>query len=107
MNYRKNKWVQWLHLTKWWYNSTYHTSKNMSPFEGLYGYPPPTRREYVINNFKVPLASDYLATSDDVTIEKPMDNKKDTLKTSGKRIVMCGKKGLATWMTKVNSVFSK
>ena len=37
-----------------------------SPFEALYGYPPPTGREYVINNFKVPTARDYLATSDEV-----------------------------------------
>ena len=66
MNYRKTKWVQWLHLTKLWYNSTYHTSKKMSHFEALYGYPPPTAREYVINNFKVPAARDYLATSDEV-----------------------------------------
>ena len=22
---KQNKWVQWLHLAEWWYNSTYHT----------------------------------------------------------------------------------
>ena len=38
----------------------------MSPFEALYGYPPPTTREYVINNLKVPIARYYLATSDEV-----------------------------------------
>ena len=38
----------------------------MSHFEALYGYPPPTAREYVINNFKVPAARDYLATSNEV-----------------------------------------
>ena len=38
----------------------------MSPFEALYGYPSPTAREYVINNFKVPAARDYLVTSDEV-----------------------------------------
>ena len=35
----------------------------MLHFEALYLYPPPTTREYVINNFKVPSARDYLATS--------------------------------------------
>ena len=38
----------------------------MSPFESLYGYAPPTTREYVINNLKLPAARDYLATFDDV-----------------------------------------
>ena len=44
----------------------YHTSTKMSPFEALYGYPPPTTREYVINNFKFPASRYYLATSDEV-----------------------------------------
>ena len=38
----------------------------MSHFKALYGYPPPTAREYVINNFKVPVARDYLATFEEV-----------------------------------------
>ena len=63
---KKTQWVQWLHLAKWWYNSTYHTSTKIPPFEALYGYTPPTTREYVINNFKVPAIRDYLVTSDEV-----------------------------------------
>ena len=38
----------------------------MSPFESLYLYPPPTPIEYVINNFNVLVARDYVATSDEV-----------------------------------------
>ena len=34
-------WHLWLALAQWWYNSTYHTSLKMSPFEALYGYKPP------------------------------------------------------------------
>ena len=66
MNDRQTQWVQWIQLAEWWYNSTYHTSTKMSPFEAFYGYPPPITREYVINNAKAPAARDYLATSDGV-----------------------------------------
>jgi len=37
---KQNKWAQWLHLAEWWYNSTYHTSAKMTPFQALYGYEP-------------------------------------------------------------------
>ena len=39
----------------------------MSRFESLYLYPPPTAREYGINNFKFLAERDYMATSDEVT----------------------------------------
>ena len=38
----------------------------MSRFESLYLYPPPTTREYVINNFKFLAERGYMATSDEV-----------------------------------------
>ncbi|KAF5458878.1 hypothetical protein F2P56_022873 [Juglans regia] len=32
-------WVDWLSLVEWWYNSTFHTSTKMTPFEAVYGTP--------------------------------------------------------------------
>lgn len=44
-----NHWHSWLALAEWWYNTTYHTSIQMTPFQAMYGYPPPQ-----INEFSVP-----------------------------------------------------
>jgi transposase InsO family protein len=36
------KWISWLPLAQWWYNSSFHSSLKISPFQALYGYPPPS-----------------------------------------------------------------
>jgi hypothetical protein len=41
------RWIYWLSLAEWWYNSSYHTSLNMTPFQALYGFPPPQVAEVV------------------------------------------------------------
>lgn len=43
------KWCQWLPLAEVWYNTSYHTSIIMTPFQALYGYPAP-----LVNEFAVP-----------------------------------------------------
>lgn len=34
-------WAKWITMAEWWYNTTYHTAFQHTPFEVLYGYPPP------------------------------------------------------------------
>lgn len=31
---------KWLSLAEWWYDTTYHTTMKMTPFEALYRYAP-------------------------------------------------------------------
>ena len=50
---KQNKWLQWLHLAEWLYNSTYHTSAKMTPFQALYGYAPTGWKEIVQGDAKV------------------------------------------------------
>jgi hypothetical protein len=35
------QWAKWLSLAEWWYNTSYHSSLQMTPFEALYQYSPP------------------------------------------------------------------
>src|ERR1041385_1776447 len=35
------EWHNWLPLTEWWYNTSFHTSLKMTPFQSLYGFKPP------------------------------------------------------------------
>jgi transposase InsO family protein len=42
------RWHYWLSLAEWWYNTSFHTSLNLTPFQAQYGYPPPMVAEVVI-----------------------------------------------------------
>lgn len=35
-----SKWLQWVPLAEYWYNTSYHSAIGRSPFEALYGYAP-------------------------------------------------------------------
>ncbi|KAJ1427537.1 Ribonuclease H-like superfamily [Sesbania bispinosa] len=41
------KWYKFLHLVEYWYNSAFHSAIGMSPFQALYGRPPPKVLDYV------------------------------------------------------------
>ncbi|KAD6454163.1 hypothetical protein E3N88_08869 [Mikania micrantha] len=43
-------WVRLLPWAEYWYNTSYHTAAKMTPFEALYGRPPPTVSRYVRDN---------------------------------------------------------
>lgn len=55
-NYASDKqaqWDKWLPLAEWWYNTTYHTSTKMTPFQALYGYEPPRIKTFLTDSPKV------------------------------------------------------
>jgi hypothetical protein len=49
----KNQWAQWLPLDEWWYNTSYHTTTCMTPFEAVYGKNPPSVLSYMPDVSKV------------------------------------------------------
>jgi hypothetical protein len=50
---KKNQWAQWLPLAEWWYNTSYHTTTHMTPFEAVYGQKPPSVLSYLPGVSKV------------------------------------------------------
>ena len=44
---KKHLWVKWLLLTEWWYNTNYHATTNMTPYEAVYGQLPPSPTSYI------------------------------------------------------------
>ncbi|KAK8931221.1 hypothetical protein KSP39_PZI016563 [Platanthera zijinensis] len=40
-------WANWLPLAEWWYNTTFHSAINTTPYEVLYGQPPPLHLPYI------------------------------------------------------------
>ena len=52
--------VEWLPLAEYWFNSNYHTSTKLSPFEALYGYLPARLIEFVPGLTRVAAMEDLL-----------------------------------------------
>ena len=47
------QWTKFLPLAEFWYNTSVHSAIGMSPFEALYGRPPPTITNYILGNSEV------------------------------------------------------
>jgi hypothetical protein len=50
---KQNQWTQWLPLVEWWYNTSYHTTTRMTPFEAVYGHKPSSVLSYLPGASKV------------------------------------------------------
>lgn len=74
-------WMKWLPLAEFWYNTSYHTSLKLTPFEALYGYKPPQIGESAILNHNCP---EEQLTSQDRTLI--LTNMKDNLNKAHQRM---------------------
>jgi len=52
---KPKEWPQWLSLAEWWYNTTFHTSINLTPYEVVYGQKPPPLLPYMAFESKLDL----------------------------------------------------
>eukprot|EP00253_Pinus_taeda_P025117 PITA_25117 len=50
---KQHLWVQWLPLAEWWYNTNYHATTKMTPYEAVYDQLPPSLTSYIKGCSKV------------------------------------------------------
>jgi hypothetical protein len=62
----KCQWVDFLPLIEWWYNTTYHYSTHMTPFEAVYGQNAPSVLSYMLSVSKVQKVDRNLIVWDDI-----------------------------------------
>nr|GEW13498.1 Ty3/gypsy retrotransposon protein [Tanacetum cinerariifolium] len=43
-----HRWNKYIYLAKFWYNTSYHSAIKMTPFQALYGRPPPSLPRYTL-----------------------------------------------------------
>ncbi|KAD5803509.1 hypothetical protein E3N88_14869 [Mikania micrantha] len=57
---KPSNWVKWLPLAEFWYNCNFHTALGITPFQALYGYPPPIFVPYVPKDVRVAAVNELL-----------------------------------------------
>ena len=50
---KPHRWADWLSLAEYWFNTNFHTSIKLTPFEALYGYPPSRLQDYIPGTSRV------------------------------------------------------
>jgi hypothetical protein len=71
------KWHHWLALAQWWYNTTFHTTLRMTPFQAIYGGPPPQIAERYYNLKTLELISNLLLLKLLNRLSKPCSKQKE------------------------------
>lgn len=62
---RPHQWLQWLPLAEFWYDTNFHTSLKLTPFEALYGFPPP-KLQYIPGTTRVEAEDTLLSNREQV-----------------------------------------
>jgi len=54
------RWLNYLHIAEFWYNTSYQSSIRMTPFEALYGRSPPSVTSYISGSAQIAAVDDTL-----------------------------------------------
>jgi transposase InsO family protein len=53
------QWTKWISMAEYWYNMSFHSSLQVTPFEAIYGFPPPAIGEFALPGHLEPEAQDF------------------------------------------------
>jgi hypothetical protein len=59
-------WFSWFPWAEYWYNNTWHAAIQMTPFEAIYGVPPPRLLSYVPGTTKVHVVDELIRTREQI-----------------------------------------
>ena len=59
-------WVRWLSWVEYWFNTTYHESLEVSPFETVYGRKPPVLVQSLLGEIRVEAVQMELQNHDEI-----------------------------------------
>ena len=63
---RPTEWVDWLPLAEYWFNTDYHSSAKTTPFEAVYGFPPPRLCDYIPGTTNLEAVDSFLQSRDQI-----------------------------------------
>jgi len=59
-------WTNWLPWAEYWYNTTWHSAIKMTPFEAVYGQPPPRLLSYIPGTTRVEAVDEVLRNREQI-----------------------------------------
>lgn len=59
-------WTSWLPWAEYWYNTSWHASTRMTPFEAVYGTPPPRLLSYIPGTTRVEAVDEVLRNREQI-----------------------------------------
>ena len=69
VHHKPRHWNSLLPWAEYWYNTTYHSSTGMTPFQALYGRPPPAIPSYEIGSCPIEELDDQMTARDELLQE--------------------------------------
>ena len=63
---QQKAWLHWLHLGEYCYNTTYHMSIGMTPFQALYGYDALSFSDIMFGASKAPRENEWIHENQDI-----------------------------------------
>ncbi|PKI74759.1 hypothetical protein CRG98_004868, partial [Punica granatum] len=76
-------WAKWVSLAEWWYNTSYHSSTGRTPFEALYGFPPPLHMPYISHDSTMAAVDSYMIDREGMirVLKHQLKRARDIMKT--------------------------